>query len=324
MNVSSNPSGQSGNLSAPAYEPEVWNSRVSNADLTAFSQANREVLLRVLASTEYRHPATESDMRMTAHRLDRAPVERTQDALVQFNQAVEHAKGDLDKVAAQFGMTRADVERFEPLARETYLAQGFQDYANCYSYAMNDMDRYRHGGDVPGERGRFDFSSRSDRDYKTFQQELVKAIEADGAMIGGANAQPLEGYYRVAVYTRPPLMDARQQGDAPAMDYHFVRENTDGTWSQKEGAHPQTGSGRVTNRDDAGAVITDPRTAALGRYEFLTYAYVPQGGLDVGPPYEPKTKPGSLDLPVRPEEDWMRRSSDPYTETVSRGTPLRP
>ncbi len=72
------------------------------------------------------------------------------------------------------------------------------------------------------------------------------------------------------------------------------------------------------------AVITDPRTATLGRYEFLTYAYVPQGGLDVGPPYEPKTKPGSLDLPLRPEEDWMRRSSDPYTETVSRGTPLRP
>lgn len=321
--MSSSQSGQSGNPSAPAYEPEVWNSRVSNADLTAFSQSHRETLLRVLASTEARRPATETDMRMATHRLDRAPVERTQDALVQFNQAVEQSKGDLDKVAARFGMSRAEVERFEPLARETYLAQGFQDYANCYSYAMNDMDRYRQGGDVPGERGRFDFSSRSDSDYKTFQQELVKAIEADGAMIGGANAQPLEGYYRVAVYTRPPLPGG-PQGDVPAMDYHFVRENADGTWSQKEGAHPQTGAGRVTNRDDTGAVITDPRAAALGRYEFLTYAYVPQGGLDVGPPYEPKSKPGSLDLPLKPEEDWMRRDSDPYAETVSRGTPLRP
>lgn len=315
--------GQNGNPSAPAYEPEAWNSRVSRSDLIAFSEQNRDTVLRVLASTEYRRTATESDMRMAALRLDRNPAERTQDALVQFNQAVEHSKGDLDQVAAQFGMARAAVERFEPLARETYLAQGFQDYANCYSYAMNDMDRYRHGGDVPGERGGFDFSSRSDSDYKTFRQELLKALEADGSMIGGSDAQPLEGHYRVAVYTRPPLTDGKQ-GDAPAMDYHFVRENADGTWSQKEGAHPQTGSGLVTNRDDTGAVITDPRTAALGRYEFLTYVYVPQGGLDVGPPYEPKSKPGSLDLPLRPEEDWMRRSSDPYAETVSRGNPPRP
>ncbi|MBK9585260.1 MAG: hypothetical protein IPO55_05050 [Alphaproteobacteria bacterium] len=62
----------------------------------------------------------------------------------------------------------------------------------------------------------------------------------------------------------------------------------------------------------------------LGRYEFLSYVYVPEGGLDVGPPYEPKSKPRSIDLPLDPQQDWMRRTSDPYPETVSRSGLPRP
>lgn len=100
-------------------------------------------------------------------------------------------------------MKPEDAKRFEPLARETYLAQGFQEYANCYSYAMNDMDRYRNGGDTPGERGDFGFSFASETNYETFKRELMKAVEADGAMIGGTDAEPIAGYYRVAVFARP-------------------------------------------------------------------------------------------------------------------------
>ncbi len=307
------------NPSAPAYEPELWNSRVSSADLTVFLHANRETISRVLAREEYRQPATESDLRMIQPKIDRNPVERTRDALVQFNSAVVRFEGDLDKVATHFGMTPQEARRFEPLARETYLAQGFQEYANCYSYAMNDMDRYRLGGDTPGEHGSYDFSFSSETNYAIYKKELLKAVESDGAIIGGSDAQPIAGYYRVAVYARPPHEDPKVRGDSPLMDYHFLRENRDGTWSQKRGSNAQTGSGIVTNLDDNGKVITDPRTAALGRYEFISYVYVPEGGLDVGPPYEPKSKPGSLDLPVDPQQDWMRRTSDPYPETVLRG-----
>lgn len=312
------------NPSAPAYEPELWNSRVSQADLTGFLQANRETISRVLAREEYRQPATESDIRAIQSKIDRNPVERARDALVEFNRAVVKFDGDLDKVATHFGMTGEEARRFEPLARETYLAQGFQEYANCYSYAMNDMDRYRRGGDSPGEHGSYNFSSASETDYDTYKRELLRAVEADGAMIGGTEAEPIAGYYRVAVYARPPHDDPKVRGDNPAMDYHFVRENGDGTWSQKLGASPKTGSGIVTNLDDNGKVITDPRTAALGRYEFLSYVYVPEGGLDVGPPYEPNSKPGSPSVPLDPQQDWMRRASDPYPETVSRGGGMRP
>jgi hypothetical protein len=184
-------------------------------------------------------------------------------------------------------MKPEDAKRFEPLARETYLAQGFQEYANCYSYAMNDMDRYRNGGDTPGERGDFGFSFASETNYETFKRELMKAVEADGAMI----AERCRADRRILPCGRfcpSPHEDPKVRGDNSLMDYHFVRENGDGTWSQKLGISPQAGSGIVTNLDDNGKVITDPRTAALGRYEFLSYVYVPEGGLDVGPPYEPK------------------------------------
>ncbi len=312
------------NPSAPRYEPELWNSRVSESDLRGFLKDNREIVARILARDEYRRPASESDVSMIQYKIDRNPVGRTRDALVQFNSAVVRFEGDLDKVAKHFGMTADETRRFEPLARETYLAQGFQEYANCYSYAMNDMDRYNLGGDVPGERANYGNSLASETSFETYKKELIKAVEADGAMIGGANAEPIAGYYRVAVFARPPYEDPKVRGDNPLMDYHFVRENGDGTWSQKQGTSAKTGSGIVTNLDDNGKVITDPRSAALGRYEFLTYVYVPQGGLDVGPPYEPKTKPGSVDIPLDPQEDWKRQNSDPYPETVSRSGLPRP
>ena len=312
------------NPSAPRYEPELWNSRVSESDLRGFLKDNREIVARILAREEYRRPAEDFDIRMMQSKIDFNPVERTRDALVQFNKSVVRFEGDFDKIGAHFGMKPEDAKRFEPLARETYLAQGFQEYANCYSYAMNDMDRYRHGGDTPGERGDFGFSFASETNYETYKRELMKAVEADGAMIGGTDAEPIAGYYRVAVYARPPHEDPKVRGDNSLMAYHFGRENGDGTWSQKLGISPQAGSGIVTNLDDNGKVISDPRTAALGRYEFLSYVYVPEGGLDVGPPYEPKSKPGSIDLPLDPQQDWMRRTSDPYPETVSRSGLPRP
>lgn len=308
------------NPSAPAYEPELWNSRVSESDLRGFLKNNHETISRILAREEYRRPASESDVSMIQYKIDRNPVGRTRDALVQFNSAVVRFEGDLDKVATHFGMTADETRRFEPLARETYLAQGFQEYANCYSYAMNDMDRYNLGGDVPGQRANFGYTLASETSFETYKKELIKAVEADGAMIGGTDAQGIDGYYRVAVYARSPHPDPKVRGDKPLMDYHFVRENGDGTWSQKLGTTPQTGRGIVTNLDDNGKVMTDPKTAALGRYEFLTYVYVPQGGLDVGPPYETKTKPGSIDA----EQTLILRPYDPYPETVMRGGNPRP
>ncbi len=46
----------------------------------------------------------------------------------------------------------------------------------------------------------------------------------------------------------------------PTHDYHWYRMNRDGFWSHKPGAMP------VTNLDNSGQLITDPRTANRGDY----------------------------------------------------------
>ena len=47
-------------------------------------------------------------------------------------------------------------------------------------------------------------------------------------------------------------------------DYHWYRQNKDGTWSHKPGEFP------VTNIDDAEGLITDPRNA-VSSYQFVKF-----------------------------------------------------
>lgn len=309
--------------SAPDYDPDLWNSQVSDQALLDFSKDNRRAVLHVLARDKYDKIPEIRDLDMVGHDLDRSPLYRTQDFLVSFNKAIETLPTHKD-VAQYFGIELQTVNQLAPNAKKLYLAQGFQEYANCYTYAMNDMDRYSLGGDRPGQRADHFFNSSSFSDFKAYKQQLLEAVEADGAIIAGSNAPPLEGYYRVGVYARPPSTEGKT-GDNSLMDYHFVRENSDGTWSQKQGFNPVTGRpGLVTNKDDHGEIITDPQKATLGRYEFVSFVYVPEGGLDVGHHFEPKTKPNSLDTPMLPEEDWKRKSSAPYPETSLRNSLQRP
>lgn len=47
---------------------------------------------------------------------------------------------------------------------------------------------------------------------------------------------------------------------APGDDFHWYRQDDDGTWSHKPGRT------EATNRDNAGRVIHDPRRADRGAY----------------------------------------------------------
>lgn len=294
------------NRAAPRYEPELWNNKVSDEELTQFLDQNRPVIEKILDVETGR--SSGGDLRLW-------PLERTRMAIDELNKAIETFGSD-EKVAGKYGLTAAQISKIKPEAQRIYHDQGYQDYANCYTYAMNDRDRYSRGGDSPGERasalpGSPDYSSLSleterTRDYEEYKRNLIKGVEADGAIIGGKDAQPIEGYYRVAVYALPP--DKAPKGDNPWTDMHFARENRDGGWSHKAGSKP------VTDKDNDGRPITDPKTANFGGYEFLAFVYVPEGGLDVGPGYEPKTKPASVDVPHNPAEDWKRRQSAAYAE----------
>lgn len=49
---------------------------------------------------------------------------------------------------------------------------------------------------------------------------------------------------------------------APGRDYHWYRQNTDGTWSHKSGMSP------VKNLDSDNRIIYDPQTAARDVLDF--------------------------------------------------------
>lgn len=87
--------------------------------------------------------------------------------------------------------------------------------------------------------------------------QLNKAVLADGAKKitkqQAMNGQPASGHY-IAMMLRPQnsCNFARCQPD-----FHFLRKDSNGLWSQKAGEAP------ATNRDARGALIKDPQAATL-------------------------------------------------------------
>jgi hypothetical protein len=62
----------------------------------------------------------------------------------------------------------------------------------------------------------------------------------------------------------------------PGFDFHWYRMGRDGLWTHKPG------NGMVTNLDNNGKVITDPRTADRGRYtDFCTFLTVMNGHIKI-------------------------------------------
>lgn len=299
---------------APPYDPLLWNGRVSDQDLLAFRDLHMSVLERIHA-VERDLPVSEAKGHLTVN-----PDGAVSSSVALFNKLVEEGLNNKE-IATKFGLSETEVADFRRPALDFYLGQGFKRYANCYTYAMNDPDRYSFLGDAPGERvagtPRDNAKLREDmarveaeEDYDGFKKNLLLLVESDGAIIGGPSADPIDGYYRVAVYTSPPHKGRKSESD-PWSDYHFVRENDDGTWSHKPG------SGSATNIDKSGELMTDPKTANIGNYEFVTFVYVPEGGLDVGPSWEPASKKASIQNPPDPEEDWKRKSAAPFPEIVA-------
>ena len=176
------------------------------------------------------------------------------------------------------------------------------DRANCYGYAMNDMDpMVTVGSQHPGDRAlgvnrvsdaelnnlptikHIRAASPKEIDAMIGQVEdetsnpglkhLVNNIESEGGKWEGAD-YPKEiddGQYRIAVYA------SNVTGD-----YHFLRENSDGTFSHK------TGPGEpVTNMSVYGEIIdspddmTGPNLGGYASYALLGYMSV-SNGVDVG------------------------------------------
>jgi hypothetical protein len=127
----------------------------------------------------------------------------------------------------------------------------------------------------PGNYG----PSKGINTYSTDPKELQKFanLQIDGAIADGMNwtgkdSKPALGDYKVALLVKPATGGP---DDGDVMDYHWVRQDSNGNWSHKPGETP------VTNLDSRGKIITDPSKADFGGYRFVGYFDVPKGGINL-------------------------------------------
>ena len=113
---------------------------------------------------------------------------------------------------------------------------------NCYNYALNNME---NNSIQPG------FGTDEDSYYdKGNLNDVVERIKIDSSInefvfieINRYEICPV-GTYKIAL-----LLDS----EGTSHDFHFYRQNSDGTWSHKQGTLP------ITNLDFNGNIIADPK-----------------------------------------------------------------
>jgi hypothetical protein len=147
-----------------------------------------------------------------------------------------------------------------------------QNTTNCYAYAMNLQRNPRTGENFPS-RGNGEFALQPGElagiepnmllvnNSAYIVQMAVMDAKASGRIFKeiGENDRVASGNWKIAL-----VLD-------PGEDYHFYRQNDDGTWSHKPGQSP------VTNEDNSKQIITNPKTADRGSYTMFIGYY------EVGP-----------------------------------------
>jgi hypothetical protein len=148
--------------------------------------------------------------------------------------------------------------------------------SNCYVYAANDFNpKYSSTYTImdPGNYGPengINIYSTDPKELQKFANLQIDGAIADGMKWTGQHSKPAPGYYKVALLVKPATGGPN---DGDVMDYHWVRQDSNGKWSHKPGETP------VTNLDSSGKVIADPSKANFGGYRFVGYFDVPRGGI---------------------------------------------
>ncbi|MCU0836607.1 MAG: hypothetical protein MUC77_19570 [Chromatiaceae bacterium] len=128
-----------------------------------------------------------------------------------------------------------------------------QPYNNCYNYATNyRSDTFAQPGKAAGAM------------YGSLTCTAVKAGAVADELIATTSSRcPKEGHLVALVV-------------APGWDFHWYRKGKDRKWTHKPGGTP------VTNLDNSGNVITDPRTADRGPYtDFCCFMIVQHGHIKI-------------------------------------------
>jgi hypothetical protein len=127
-----------------------------------------------------------------------------------------------------------------------------QLHNNCYNYGTNyRTDTFAQPGLGSGQQYPHPIACSGVRPA-AIRDDLIDSPKAD-------NKCPGEGHLVALVV-------------GPGIDYHWYRKGRNGLWTHKPGGTP------VTNVDNSGHLITDPRTADRGLYtNFCTFMTVMHG-----------------------------------------------
>jgi hypothetical protein len=143
---------------------------------------------------------------------------------------------------------------YEPTWWNDSVAGGRQVTNNCYNYAANyRTDTFAQPGLASGQMYPLPIASSS----------MIGAATRD-ALASTSNPKcPAQGHL-VALFI------------APGLDFHWYRMGRNQFWSHKPGPSP------VTNVDNAGALIADPRNADRGIYtQFCCFMIVMHGHVKI-------------------------------------------
>lgn len=136
---------------------------------------------------------------------------------------------------------------------------------NCYEYAVSGTTKPDAGIANPGNTKTLEYWMYQDAPTEGIFQKILD----DGLQFAGKDELPKKpGFYAVALFINKDN------------DYHFIRQNRDGTWSES----PGTNQPLDYFRDEAGKISTkNPHEVGnYGTYQFEGYFLVPKGGIDVG------------------------------------------
>ena len=121
---------------------------------------------------------------------------------------------------------------------------------NCYYYEFDNYNIFKTGFSQPGYLSHSKPSESGDRMTCAGVNERLNNDHGNNITVAGRNDVCGPGKYKIAL-----IADRNK-------DYHFLRQNKDGTWSHKPG------NTFATNLDYSGKLVTDPEAANFISGEF--------------------------------------------------------
>ena len=142
---------------------------------------------------------------------------------------------------------------------------------NCYTYAINQFKNPYTGGYYrdynhcqPGELGGVG-ESYSDDNYAGIPQKVKEDLDRIGYTI---RKSTFEEYIEDKKAWKIAFCYTKKGDRSVCQDYHFYRQNKNGTWSHKSGAYD------VKKVDASGDIIYNPETCDRGRYKVFDGFYI--------------------------------------------------